>query len=200
MFSPFLGLNSVKSDTRQPGGWYMAAMDLRDDQAFVQCLTRHQLDLRAFIIGMTPTLVDADDVLQEVNLALWKKRHLYDHDQGFIKWAFGFAVLEVRKFRDRAAKNKLWLSDEVLKLVAESYPDDLSFAEQLREALSNCVQKLGAMERRFVTDFYRNRCSAQALADSSGKPLSTVYKTLTRARISLRACIERTMSQQSRSI
>jgi RNA polymerase sigma-70 factor (ECF subfamily) len=178
----------------------MAEADAEDDQVFMQCLTRYQRDLRAFIIGMTPTLTDADDILQEVNLALWKKRSLYDRNQGFLSWAFGFAVMEVRNFRNRAAKSKLWLTDEILELVAEAYPDDSQVIDQQRDALSNCVQKLGATERQFVTDFYRNHCSAQALADASGKPLSTVYKTLTRARQALRACIERTLAQQSRSV
>jgi RNA polymerase sigma-70 factor, ECF subfamily len=178
----------------------MAEADSEDDQAFMQSLTRHQRDLRAFIIGMTPTRADADDILQEVNLALWKKRQLYDRNQGFLTWAFGFAMMEVRNFRNRAAKNKLWLNDEMLELVAESYPDDSQMIELQRDALSNCVQKLGVIERQFVTDFYRNQCSAQALADASGKPLSTVYKTLTRARRGLRACIERTLAQQSRPV
>ena len=178
----------------------MAESDGEGDQAFMQVLTRFQRDLRAFVIGMTPTLADADDILQEVNLALWKKRRLYDRNRQFLSWALGFAVMEVRNFRNRAAKNKLWLNDEILELVAESFPDDSQLFEQQRDALSNCVQKLGAIERQFVTDFYRNQCSAQALAEVSGKPLSTVYKTLTRARIALRACVERTLAQQSRSV
>jgi RNA polymerase sigma-70 factor (ECF subfamily) len=176
----------------------MTDTDTEDDAAFMQALTRHQRDLRAFILGMTPSVADADDVLQEVNLALWKKRRLYDRGQGFLRWAFGFAAMEVRNFRNRSAKSKVWFNDEVLELVAEAYPQDSQLVEQRRDALSNCVQKLSTTERQFVTDFYRNQCSAQALADNSGKPVSTVYKTLTRARLALRACIERTLAQQSR--
>lgn len=178
----------------------MTEADPKSDEVFMQLLTRHQRDLRAFIIGVTPTMTDADDILQEVNLALWKKRQLFDRTQVFLRWAFGFAVMEIRKFRNRSGKNKLWFNDEVLKLVAEAYPHDSQIVEQRRDALSYCLEKLGAIERHFITEFYRNRCSAQSLADSSGKPLSTVYKTLTRARQALRACIERTLAQQSRPV
>src|SRR5262245_19713053 len=52
----------------------MTDADSKADEAFMQLLTRHQRELRAFIIGVTPTVADADDILQEVNLALWKKR------------------------------------------------------------------------------------------------------------------------------
>lgn len=178
----------------------MTEADSANDEAFMQAITRHQRDLRAFIIGVTPTMADADDVLQEVNLALWKKRQLYDRSQGFLRWAFGFAVMEVRNFRNRSAKSKLWFSDELLQSVAETYPHDSLIVEQRRDALSNCVKKLGLIERNFITDFYRNQCSAQDLAEASGKPVSTVYKTLTRARQALRTCIERTLAQQSRSV
>lgn len=177
----------------------MTDVDSERDEAFMQLLTRNQRDLRAFVIGVTPTAADADDVLQEVNLALWKKRQLYDRAQDFLRWAFGFAVMEVRNFRNRTAKSRLWFNDELLQLVAEAYPRDSQIVEQRRDALANCVQKLGTVERQFISDFYRNECSAQELASASGKPLSTVYKTLTRSRELLRECIERTLAQQSRT-
>lgn len=178
----------------------MADSGSEHDVEFMQALTRRQRDLRAFIIGLTPTIADADDVLQEVNLALWKKRHLFDRSQEFLRWAFGFAIMEVRNFRNRAAKSQLWFDDSVLQSVADAYPEDTQVIEQRRDALFCCLQKLAALERRFITDFYRDQHSAQDLADASGKPLSTVYKTLTRARRALRACVDRTLAQQSRPV
>jgi RNA polymerase sigma-70 factor (ECF subfamily) len=172
----------------------MTVTDSDNDDAFMQSLTRRQRELRAFIIGVTPTMADADDVLQEVNLALWKKRALYDRNHNFLHWAIGFAAMEIRNFRNRSAKNKLWFNDDLLKLVAETHQQESTFAEQRRDALSDCVERLGTTERQFILDFYRNDCSAQELASASGKPLSTVYKTLTRARGALRGCIERKMA------
>jgi RNA polymerase sigma-70 factor, ECF subfamily len=177
----------------------MTEADSDNDDAFMQSLTRHQRDLRAFIIGVTPTMADADDVLQEVNLALWKKRGLYDRNHDFLHWAIGFAAMEVRNFRNRAAKSKLWFNDDLLKLVAETHQQESTFAEQRRDALSDCVKRLGTMERQFILDFYRKQYSAQELASGSGKPLSTVYKTLTRARAALRGCIERKLAASART-
>jgi RNA polymerase sigma-70 factor, ECF subfamily len=177
----------------------MSEVDSDNDDAFMQSLTRRQRELRAFIIGITPTIADADDVLQEVNLALWKKRRLYDRNHDFLHWAIGFAAMEIRNYRNRAAKSKLWFNDDLLKLVAETHQQASTFAEQRRDALSDCVQRLGTMERQFILDFYRNECSAQELASVSGKPLSTVYKTLTRARRALRECIERKLASAART-
>lgn len=170
------------------------------DLRFMQALTQNQRSLLSFIVGMTPTMTDADDVLQEVNLALWKKRHLYDGDQSFLRWAFGFAGIEIRRFRDRHASKHLWASDAVLESLAEAYPSDSGVAEQRREALAGCIEKLGADERQLITQFYARQHSAQELADATGKSLRNVYKILTRIRGLLRECVERNMAHQSRPV
>jgi RNA polymerase sigma-70 factor (ECF subfamily) len=166
-----------------------------NDDEFIRQFTRSQTDLRRFIVGMAPTRADADDVLQEVNLALWKKRHLYDPSQDFRRWAFGFALLEIRSFRSRATKGKLWYCDTALDSLAVAWPAEATFDEHCREALANCLKKLGGVEHQVVTAYYAKQATAKELADRTGKPLSTVYKTLTRARESLRLCVKRTMSQ-----
>lgn len=165
------------------------------DDEFVQRITASQRDLRAFIVGMTPSQADADDVLQEVNLALWRKRHLYDHGQEFLRWAIGFAAIEIRSFRSRSARSRCWFSDSVMESLAAEWPQDSSVNEQRRDALATCLQKLGPVERQFITAFYGKQLSAQELANQNGKPLSTVYKILARARESLRECVRRSLLQ-----
>ena len=178
----------------------MAKAGSGHDGEFIQALTQCQRDLRAFILGMTPTKTDADDVLQEVNLALWKKRDLYDRNQSFLRWAFAFAVVQIRLFRNRAAKKQLWLNDAILDSVAEAFHHDSQIAEQRRDALRFCIRKLGPTEHRFINSFYGKQHSARELAESTGKPLSTVYKTLARARRALHECVERTLARQTRPV
>lgn len=170
------------------------------DVRFIQALTQNQRSLLSFIVGMTPTMADADDVLQEVNLALWKKRHLYDGDQSFLRWAFGFAGIEIRRFRDRHAAKYLWASDAVLDSLAAAYPEDSGIVDQRRDALAGCIEKLGSEERRLITEFYARKHSAQQLADATGKTIRNVYKVLTRTRRLLRECVERSLARQSRPV
>ena len=170
------------------------------DDDFIRRFSSCQRDLRAFIVGMTPSRSDADDVLQEVNLALWRKRRQYDSRQEFLRWAFGFAVLEIRSYRSRSAKSRIWFNDSVLESVAEAWPHDSNVKEQRREALTYCLQKLGAVEHQFITGYYGKQFSAQELAQTSGKPLSTVYKTLTRARESLRECVKRSIAREYHAV
>lgn len=169
------------------------------EDEFIRRFTTIQSDLRAYIVGMTPSRADADDVLQEVNLALWRKRDSYDPSREFLQWAFGFAMTEIRSFRGRSARSRLWFSDSVLESLADSWPIDAAASEERRDALLACIQKLGSLERDFVTQYYGKQLSGQDLADSCDKPLSTVYKVLTRAREQLRECVRRALAQAQHS-
>jgi RNA polymerase sigma-70 factor, ECF subfamily len=166
-----------------------------DDDQFIRCFTSSQRPLYAFIVGMTPSRTDADDILQEVNLALWRKRHLYDRTQDFLRWAFGYAVVEIRGFRSRSAKGRLCYSDKLLDAFVAEWPTDLDAEQQRRDALAACLEKLGPNERQLVAAFYCGDVTAQELAEAAGKPLRTVYNMLERARECLRKCVQNTLAQ-----
>jgi RNA polymerase sigma-70 factor (ECF subfamily) len=169
------------------------------DEDFIRRFTSIQSDLRTFLVGMTPTRADADDVLQEVNLALWRKRNSFDPSRDFRHWAFAFAMTEIRSFRRDSARSRMWFKDEALESLAEAWPTDAAENEEHRDALLSCLQKLGAVELQYVTQYYGKQLSIQDLAASYGRPLSTVYKVLSRARKQLRNCVERSLAQTGRS-
>jgi RNA polymerase sigma-70 factor (ECF subfamily) len=168
------------------------------DEDFVRLMTAGQRDLRAFILGLAPQQVDADDILQEVNLALWRKRRLYNHGENYLRWAFGFAALEVRSFRSRSAKGRLWFSDAAIESLAEGWPQASSFMDDCRQALATCLKKLGRVEREVIDAKYKKRQSVKDIAANTGRPASTVYKILNRGRESLRACVKRFQLESNR--
>lgn len=165
------------------------------DEEFVNRITACQRDLRAFLTGLAPSQVDADDLLQEVNLALWRKRRLYDPQQEFLRWAFGFAALEARSFRSRSAKGRLWFSDSAIESLADDWQPATSFLEDCQSALAHCLKKLGDAEREVVEAKYRSQLSVKQIAVETGRPLSTVYKILARSLASLRSCVKRSQDQ-----
>lgn len=166
------------------------------DEEFVRLLTRTQTDLYVFILGLVQARSDADDVLQEVNMALWRKRHYFQPGLDFRRWAFGFAMIEVRDFRTRSSKCPLKFSDSTIEALSADWPDHWSDVEDQREALALCLEKLGSREKQCVIAFYRAEASVPQIAEQINRPLSTVYKILARARTSLRDCVQRTVDQK----
>ena len=165
------------------------------DDEFVSQMTASQRGLRAFIIGLIPHQVDADDLLQEVNMALWRKRHLYNPDQNFLRWAFGFAALEIRSFRSRSAQGRLWFSESAIESLATEWPRSEPFIDSCRHALRTCLEKLGEAERQVIQSKYRQRLTVKQIAREQERPASTVYKILNRAMDSLRSCVKRVQSE-----
>lgn len=168
------------------------------EDSFIRNFTACQAKLRGLVLGLSPTRSDADDVLQEVNLALWRKRHTYDPNRDFLNWACGFALREVRSFRKKSARDRLWFNDSAIECLAESWEPSKQNEGDRRDALSLCLEKLGPDERQCISQYYGEQLTGPEIAKTSDRPVSTVYKVLTRARQALRTCVKRTMSQTSR--
>lgn len=167
------------------------------DELFISRMNASQRQLRAFVVGLTPSAADADDVLQEVNLALWRKRDQYDPSQEYLRWACGFAALEMRNHRRKFAQDRHWFSESTIELLAIDWPQASSFLEDSRLALSGCLEKLGSNEREVIEAKYGRQLSVKEIANETGRPQSTIYKVFTRALKSLRSCITRYQVQAS---
>lgn len=167
------------------------------DEDFVQKLTSCQPALQVYVTGMVPRRADVDDIIQEVNLALWRKRSRYNPEHDFLRWALGFAMVEVRNFKGKSARARIWFSDAVLELLAIDWPRDASFAEDRREALAACMTKLARRERDVLEAYYGRGVRVDKIASEMSASLSRIYKILTRARNLLRGCVQRSLAQHS---
>jgi RNA polymerase sigma-70 factor (ECF subfamily) len=173
---------------------------LASDEEFIRRFGSVQCALHGFILGMVYSKADADDLLQEVNLALWKKRDAYDSRCDFLHWAVGFARIEVNNLRKKYGKSRVLFSDNVLDSLASDWPSNAALDEQRLDALTRCLKKLDPKEHHFVAEFYQRDVSIQDLAKASNIPASTIYKILNRARESLRRCVRLTVAQSEHPV
>lgn len=173
-------------------------MSSPNETDFVTALAAGQRDLWAFILSVVPSQSDCEDILQEVNLALWGKRDLYNGDKKFLPWALGFTVIEIQRYRTRSAKNRLWFSDEAIASIATEWSEPDPFVEGSRHALDNCVHKLREAERLVIEAKYRKDMSVKEIADNLGLSSSAIYKTLSRALRALKECVKRSQMQADR--
>ena len=183
----------LKSSIVPAGGRMSEASDEPSaaDEAFVSLLAASQGRLHAFIRGLVPHRGDADDILQEVNLALWRKKLLFSGDDDFLRWACGFAAMQVRRYRSQSAKQRVSFSDAAVDSLVQEWPQASSFMDDCRQSLSECIKKLGRVERQVIEAKYCNHLSVKDISTMTGRPESTVYKILIRGRESLRACVKR---------
>ena len=76
----------------------MSPSDLQSHAAFLPLYVEHEPSLRGFVRSLVPTLEDANDVMQEAAMALWKRFHTLSAPEDFRRWAFGVARLEALEF------------------------------------------------------------------------------------------------------
>jgi len=163
---------------------------------FLRAFTAHEPAIRAFLRRLVPTRADADDVMQDVSLVLWRKFDTFRESGDFRAWAFGVARLEVLAwFRDRGRERLVLDEEVVLKLAEETAEDEPNLARQ-REALELCIGKVPVDQREILMQAYQPETRIQDLAQDSGRTISGFYQWLHRVRRMLLDCIRRSMSRE----
>lgn len=127
----------------------------------------------------------AEDVVQEVFLALWQKREAFDPQRGsFRAWivtiARNRALNERRRDRSHAEVGDAAL-DDVPADVLE--PDEARWAERRRTAVRNAVAALPDTQRRALSLAFLDELTHDEVAATLGAPLGTAK---TRIRSALR--------------
>ena len=71
---------------------------------YMQQVVGWQPRLYAFVLSLTGNPNEADDVLQNTNLVLLKKREAFRPEADFAAWAMQIARFEVQRLRERNAR------------------------------------------------------------------------------------------------
>ena len=162
---------------------------------FVQLFTRSQRPLYLFILGQTGSVQEAEEVLQNTNLVVWKKSEQFDLGTNFFAWACQIARYEVLQHRQRYRRDKLKFSDEFLDVVSRESAQRLQDPEPERLALEHCIQKLSDRDQELIRERYQPGSSGKDLASGLGRPANSVYQSLGRIRRVLLECIQRRLAE-----
>ena len=158
---------------------------------FVKLITREQRQLHAFILSLVWNPSDADEVLQETNLALWEKAAEFDGSRPFLPWAMRFAQFQVMAWLKRRQRQQQWLlDDELVKLLADEAAAEERLFEARRQALATCLQKLPAEQRTLIGRRYEPEASVHAIAAAAGTTPKAISDRLRRIRQGLLNCIQ----------
>lgn len=161
------------------------------DAEFIKEFTRHQRPMFLYILSQVRNPVEAEEILQETNLVIWKKFEVFELGTNFLAWACRIARFEVLKFLDRNRRDKHYFQDELMQQLADESLEEADEWELRREALAECLQKLRPKDRDLIQQRYAPGETGKQLADEIGRPLNSVYQSLGRIRRNLHECIQR---------
>lgn len=169
----------------------------KDDlERFVRLYSDSQLQIRAFIQTLIYGWTNVEEVLQETNVVIWKKRAVFDLDTNFMHWVKRIAYYEALRFRRDNKKKHQILSDKAIKYIAADAIEVENSIQQESKALECCIEKLVAKDRNLIQKRYIEGISVQAISDELERPSRSIYTSLKRIRNSLRMCVLRSLAME----
>jgi RNA polymerase sigma-70 factor (ECF subfamily) len=156
---------------------------------------KHIVAIRAFVRAFVPDFNRADDVLQDSFLTVTAKADMYQEGTNFLAWASAIAKLKVLECHRKNQAAGQTLSPEVIDALWAMAPIALP-TDDFQTTLRECLEELAPSARQAIEMRYGEACKpAEVARRLSWKP-EAVYVTLSRARASLRDCIDRKIKQQ----
>lgn len=166
-------------------------------EQFVSLLTAHQSRLYAYVLSLVGDTHLAADVLQEANVVMWRKIDSFQVGTDFAAWAFHVAYLQVLASRQRSGRNRVVVSEDLLKnIAAESAASSADFDHRL-EALDRCLAELRPEHYELLTRKYSEGRSLADLARELRSTPNSVGQMLHRLRQRLWTCIQRRLAAEA---
>jgi RNA polymerase sigma-70 factor (ECF subfamily) len=175
------------------------ASSSRQVDVFMRLLSENQRRLALYVLSMVPRWADAEEVIQETNLVLWREFGKFRPGSNFAAWACTVAFHQVRAWRKRQSRQRIQFSDAFLEVVAREVVSANDRLETRARFLSRCMEKLPADRRELVRQRYADECSIEELAERTGRTESAVYRALSRVRRVLYECVNRSMALEGQS-
>jgi RNA polymerase sigma-70 factor (ECF subfamily) len=153
--------------------------------------------LFGFVLALTRDREAAEEIFQDVGLAIVEEAGRGTRVERFLPWAHELARRRVAEYyrktsRRRTLEHSESLDEALAQAFEENAPDPLD--QRLRqESLEACLEELSPAQRELIEGRYRDRASARSLSQALGWTEGSVKVTLWRVRRELGRCIEEKM-------
>ena len=163
----------------------------RDSGALKSLYDRTSAKLYGICLRLVRDETEAQDVLQEVFITIWRKAGLFDPAKASaITWA---ATIARNKAIDRLRSRRVAGAPiEDAHEISDDRPSSLEVLEQAEDEsrLRRCLEKLDERGRTMIRSAFFDGASYPELAEREGVPLPTMKSWIRRALLRLRECLE----------
>lgn len=162
-------------------------------ETYLRLLTQHDRWLAAYVYSLVASAADADDILQEVKVTLWKQFAKFEPDSNFRAWARKIATHQILNYRRSEKKRSVSssLDEDFIEAVAAEIDQRADTLDLKAEALNLCLRKLPEAHRKIVVWRYYEDCGIEEIAVKSERTVEAVYRLLSRIRQVLSECVNR---------
>jgi RNA polymerase sigma-70 factor (ECF subfamily) len=147
----------------------------------------------AYVRSFTHDFHDAQDILQDVSMAVVRKYAEYDRNKPFVAWAIGIARNELLAYRRRKSIYRQFFDDESFERIGEAFvaAEDVS---PVLDALQKCMRQASGKSRGLLRLRYIEGLRYEQMAETLHVSVGSIKVGMHRLRAALRDCVERRMN------
>jgi RNA polymerase sigma-70 factor (ECF subfamily) len=167
--------------------------------AHVQALfVQHLPALRGFVLSLTADFSVVDDVVQETFVTVTEKANAFERGSNFRAWAWTIARFKTLQQLQKTAASAQNLSPQVIEALCADPAAEGSFAEKALRYLGPCLEQLAPRARQAIELRYQQAHRPSEIAQQMGWTVEAVHVALARARVALRDCVTRQLTDAER--
>lgn len=172
----------------------LAATAAGDRDAFESLYQRTSAKLFGICLRILNERNEAEEVLQDVYLVVWRKAGLFDSGRASpITW---LAMIARNKAIDRLRSGRLDRTAVPIDLAAEiasegGSVESLAETQLEQRRLQGCLEELSGEQRGAIRVAFFEGCTYEEIASRSDTPLGTVKSWIRRGLLKLKDCLQR---------
>lgn len=154
-------------------GWMVAVRDRRDRAAFARLFDHYAPRLKAMVRRSGACAAEAEDIVQDVMLAVWQKAGQFDPERAHVSgWIYRIA----RNRQIDLARRRARPEPEELMPEQENVPESDQVVAMAQEAdrLRRAIDRLTPEQKHMIEKAYLGDMSHVEIRDDTGLPLGTI--------------------------
>lgn len=153
----------------------------------------------AYVHVLVGNYADAEDVVQQTSIILWRKFSEFEAGTNFAVWACNVARFEALNYLKRRRRYNARFSEAFQLKLAETMADVAGVEVNRRvAALEDCVKELPDGQRDLLRRCFGGVESVADVARQLGRSTHSVYSSLRNIRHKLFECVDRTTAEHEK--
>jgi RNA polymerase sigma-70 factor (ECF subfamily) len=173
------------------------ASDSPDHESFMRLWVRHQSRVYAYIRALVFRQADAEDILQEVAVVLWRKFDQFEPGSRFDQWAYRVARNQVLYYRQKSTRDRLLFSQDLIDRIADQMASSHPSRGGYSDALESCLEGLASDDLELVQKRHEPGATNRSISKTLGRSESAISRALNRIYLALLQCIRGKMAPES---
>ena len=161
-------------------------------------LSSLQPELRYFVLSLTGSVHDADEVIQEANAVALRKAGEFTPGTNLKAWLYTIASFQAKAFHRKLSRKRGYeiVDDDLLdSIIAETELDHGDEHESEKAALRECLGHLKTDQRDLILSRYLHGRKVTELAVEQNREANAIAQKLFRIRQKLAKCIQSKLSR-----